>query len=954
MTPYTFKLTEFFSRKPFKSLSIFVLFAFVLTSLQSPSLAQIDSNQMAPWMPLPGTMVAMSPKNEPAMMVGLELDPHNPFKLNFMIDQGEKPLSGDIQRQEFQKLIKYFLVSLTVPNDDMWVNLSPYEQNRIIPNDFSKTAMGRDLLAEDYILKQITASTIYPEVRIGKEFWAQVYNHAAKEFGTTNVPVNTYNKVWIVPDKAVVYEKNGTALLMESHLKVMLEEDYLALQKHVILSGAKDLNVTLDSSALPQNDTHKIASQFVRKIVLPLLEKEVNEGKNFASLRQAYSGMLMATYFKRSLRQSILGQIYADKNKVLGVNLKDSSVQKERIYQQYLKAYKKGVFNYIKEDVDTISQQIIPRKYFSGGVVGFKESNLAMVSQFTAAGKWMWGKLLKSSSTRVAVVRVLLLSVASKSIVQKFAPNAAMLSDLQSGQLMAAAEYERQIGHKTISWSSVVYQVDQITRNGWWQGFDEDLKGSLVQATAILMEQDQSIDRAAYKAREIAKDFSIENADVNIRGNLIVSAAELMRQGYSSNEAIHTVVEINKNFIDNHFDNVYVRGSLIIATVKLMGKIKDIWWPNLRLSELAYNASFKIREIAKQYYMEYCLYKYYDIPNQDQTDENLGAWGRTILAAVELMEKNDYNNPGPVFSQLERVAGYLPYGLRDLNDKANALVMGSIMAKSRDAFHNGFGQINPDITEAHQRFVSAAMTVEVVKAEIDQLGNFNLERTREIIKELTPNELSMLEQLYPNRGKRTSDQEQIIGTIFHRLMDIHSLAAHELKLAIEEEMVERLVAQLIDPENNAEAMKQQLEKMDLADLNHLRVVYRDKRLSTTREAYILLDSVVEAKWRQWMQDNAHLLHDQAMSSPVLAHVQMQRISSDYTSQATKGGIDFNSANLNLIIKRDGHGVPLPMAQQDLAQLSRIPGFEPEILSIQPAINLPVLKELQHQLQPSVN
>lgn len=39
----------------------------------------------------------------------------------------------------------------------------------------------------------------------------------------------------------------------------------------------------------------------------------------------------------------------------------------EQIYQQYLKAYKKGVFNYIKEDTDPVTQHMIPRKYFSGG-----------------------------------------------------------------------------------------------------------------------------------------------------------------------------------------------------------------------------------------------------------------------------------------------------------------------------------------------------------------------------------------------------------------------------------------------------------------------------------------------------------------------------------------------------------------------------------------------------------
>ena len=58
--------------------------------------------------------------------------------------------------------------------------------------------------------------------------------------------------------------------------------------------------------------------------------------------------------------------MYADKNKVAGVNIDDPQ-EKEKIYQRYLKAFKKGVYNYIKEDIDPVTQETIPRKYFSGG-----------------------------------------------------------------------------------------------------------------------------------------------------------------------------------------------------------------------------------------------------------------------------------------------------------------------------------------------------------------------------------------------------------------------------------------------------------------------------------------------------------------------------------------------------------------------------------------------------------
>src|SRR5208283_2915425 len=110
-----------------------------------------------------------------------------------------------------------------------------------------------------------------------------------------------------------------------------------------------------------------LGSQIVREIVIPELTKEVNENKNFAKLRQVYNSLILATWYKKKIKDSILAQAYADKNKVAGVNIDDPQ-EKERIYQRYLKAFKKGVYNYIKEEQDPLTQEVIPRKYFSGGV----------------------------------------------------------------------------------------------------------------------------------------------------------------------------------------------------------------------------------------------------------------------------------------------------------------------------------------------------------------------------------------------------------------------------------------------------------------------------------------------------------------------------------------------------------------------------------------------------------
>ncbi|MDE1920303.1 MAG: hypothetical protein KGI24_02510 [Candidatus Omnitrophica bacterium] len=354
MTSYILNVNKAMVQHIRKAVSIIILVAFISTSVQSSAFAQIDP---MPWMPKPGTMVHLSPVYTPAYLKGIVIHPKNPFKFDFIIYRGDKPLTYAQKRQVYTKLTKYFLASLAVPDSDQWVNLSPYEKDRIIKSDFGKTEMGRDLLAQDYLLKQITASLIYPESKIGKQFWKKVYAQAQKQYGTTDIPVNTFNKVWILPDDALIYEKGNTAYVIKNHLRVMLEEDYLSLQKH---AGITDV-----VSRGPKGDE---ASRIIRQIVLPQLQKEVNEDKNFAPLRQVYSGMLLAAWFKQTLKHSLLAEIYANKGRVKGIDQDPRS--NEAIYQQYLRAYKKGVFDFIKEDTDRLTNETIPRKYFSGGVTG--------------------------------------------------------------------------------------------------------------------------------------------------------------------------------------------------------------------------------------------------------------------------------------------------------------------------------------------------------------------------------------------------------------------------------------------------------------------------------------------------------------------------------------------------------------------------------------------------------
>jgi len=379
-------------------------------------------------LPAAGTMVSVSPSFEPALIKGLTVHKDNPFLFDFIVDPGQgssgviaRPSSGvkrpnvldgdpfgqaDAAKQSLKeqadRMIKYFFAALTIPDKDIWVNLSPYEKDRMVPVSLGQTAMGRDLLAQDYLLKQLTASLIYPQKALGKTFWAKVYAKAKEMYGTTQIPVNTFNKVWIVPQKAGVYEHNQTAFIVNGHLKVMLEEDYLALSKHQRQPGdmfKSELQRTcpqagcqasepLNVKAPQGNPPNALASQIIRQIILPEIEKEINEGKNFATLRQIFYAQVLAVWFKRNLKQALLNQVYANKGTVKGIERPFSTVipakagiqpmdDNEAIYRQYLRAYKKGVFNFIQEE--PAEGTTIPRKYFSGGYSGV--ADMALVSE---------------------------------------------------------------------------------------------------------------------------------------------------------------------------------------------------------------------------------------------------------------------------------------------------------------------------------------------------------------------------------------------------------------------------------------------------------------------------------------------------------------------------------------------------------------------------------------------
>ena len=334
-------------------LNLLVLLTFCFSNLNSYA-SVVSSN-----LPRPGTMLFPAGEASLPVLKGLRLDPNDPMHMQFIIDTGT---NKTVDKDQASQLIRYFLAALATPAQDIWVNLSPYEKERIMEDNLSYTDLGKAMLEQDYLLKQLASSLTYPETETGKKYWDDVNNVGARlpRPGQGNpAPTNSFNKVWISSKEAEVYEGANTVVITKSSLKALTDTDYLAMQQNNV--GAR--------SPRPGQGNPAPTEAF-KKTILPQIEAELNTGKNFANLRQIYNAVILASWFKNKFKESFF-KYYLNQKNINGIAL-DDKTSKEKIFNLYVQAFQKGAYNYIKKETVgakgySPTRKVTKRAYFSGG-----------------------------------------------------------------------------------------------------------------------------------------------------------------------------------------------------------------------------------------------------------------------------------------------------------------------------------------------------------------------------------------------------------------------------------------------------------------------------------------------------------------------------------------------------------------------------------------------------------
>jgi hypothetical protein len=994
-----------------KSISIVILVAFISTSVRPPAYAQVS----VPFMPKPGVMVHLSPEFTPAHLKGMVIYPDNPLKFDFLITKGDETLNSQAKHDTYQKLIKYFLASLAVPDDDQWVNLSPYEKDRIIKDDFGKTEMGRDLLAQDYMLKQITASLIYPEDNLGKRFWDRVYSEAQEKFGTSNVPINTFNKVWIIPDEAYVYEHGNMVYVVSQHLKVMLEEDYLSLSKHSGITNSP--NLMAGQAQNPQSkDVNKLGNQIVREIVLPALEKEVNEGKNFAMLRQVYSGMILAAWYKHALKESFLGRIYADKSRLKGVD--QDPKNNEVIYKQYLRAFKKGVFNYIKEDVDKKSQETIPRKYFSGGALEpvywnregkkgiVRPADLALVSNDPERDN-----ALEVARTEAEELRVV--SALDRAMTATETPG-----QPQPTTTLATVEAVEAPGNAVKSTQPKSAEVTEIEQD-WtpkedvgprWKTYSD---GNTIRFdTPGIEEKTQAwvqhlLQVGITKLITFDKKIKYEIRSKSDGGVVLVQVTRIGRG------AEYPLIN-NQGEWDQENKDAFKSALGIISfsrvdsamTTRIKTAMPAIQDPQIEAIDTI-RANLKIFTQQQGIGLN---------PIIESTQNGLEGGQNFVIRFWQGTLKESKTDQ---VDQIKKIGFELAnkFGLSPDKDIVDIEIRGDrnpVAVGIRDPLHKSFkyyqgllGRLDTELLLKRQgirsRIQDAAMKTEVPPRLVNQV--FNELFTRDFRPKEAGGTLTMLE--FNRIEKATTaillDPILMEGINVYQGAELPNAVDHDFEQR-KENLNRSLVLAVAHVMRMLIASPFQVRFEDgihfALDLRCTNFGIKDvagditkqMRTSRNKQARTLFSAVVnffninqlfqtgssrprfftkapeskrfeealkvmgmtpkEIKSASDVWNRTYsLLASQTVQGSTTRVLNPDLTPDDKAMNINKnpspfGGIDFNAANLNLRIKRDGKGVPLPLSQQDMASLSNLEGLEPVILDIRPATSLPFFSDLQ--------
>jgi hypothetical protein len=254
-----------------------------------------------------------------------------------------------------KKSLEYFFLGLVFPEEKFWVNLNPERSDNITDPELAATDLGKIMLAADLRLKKDVSELTNPRTSAaGRQYWGRLYDKAEELGIPDRIPV--FNRLWIVPEKAVVEEGKNQITIVENRLMVSLESEYFTPGKEI--------------KNKKQEELQNYGRQLMRELILPELNKKVNESYLYADLREVYNALILARWYKRNFGSGRNYLLQSAAISVLGDLDTDLFYGREQIYSDYIDSLQKGEYDFVENKRTKLQLylQLISRRYLSGGI----------------------------------------------------------------------------------------------------------------------------------------------------------------------------------------------------------------------------------------------------------------------------------------------------------------------------------------------------------------------------------------------------------------------------------------------------------------------------------------------------------------------------------------------------------------------------------------------------------
>ncbi len=281
-----------------------------------------------------------------------------------------------------------FLTGLTLPETEFWVNLNPWEPDRIIEKDLETTDVGRIMLEADLQMKKNFGKYENPcESEIGGKCWnllEEKRGELTKDFmkkypdeikDVNNIKFIPVTRYWIVPDKVDAYETDNEIYIINATLNIFSEPVYEHSTYKIVNQNTFFMSKSsIEDLSEAAKEYGRYAKELEEKMILPLVVNEVNHGKNYSDLRQVYISLALAQWYKNKYRYTTsLFAYFIDSKDLKGLESK-SAWSAESIWKDYKKSFEEGDYHCWKNETYQRGDYIITEsKFYSGGGIDFMD-----------------------------------------------------------------------------------------------------------------------------------------------------------------------------------------------------------------------------------------------------------------------------------------------------------------------------------------------------------------------------------------------------------------------------------------------------------------------------------------------------------------------------------------------------------------------------------------------------